>query len=161
MTITRRNGDLLKQHDIKMIVHQCNCFHTMGGGFAKLIANRYPLAVEADKQTVKDVSKLGTYSIALTDSKYIVNMYSQGSFGTGECFTNYDAIRLGFTHLSHVIHKLIKTTNNTYDTLKVGVPKRYGSDLGGGDWETVESIFIDIFEDSKIEFIIVDIKNGY
>ena len=34
-------GDLLKS-DVPAIIHQCNCFHTMGGGIAVQIASKYP-----------------------------------------------------------------------------------------------------------------------
>ena len=81
-------GDLLKLADeeqFDIIVHGCNCFHTMGAGIAGQINDKYPEAFEADKDDTKygDVTKLGTYSYAYIGSLIsghlvqVVNMYTQ------------------------------------------------------------------------------------
>src|SRR4051812_24203036 len=87
--------------DADIIVHQANCFHTMGSGIARHIRENFPEAYEADCNTTKkgDPKKLGKYSTAkiVTPNanprlKYIVNLYSQFEFGRAAKHTSYDAM---------------------------------------------------------------------
>ena len=87
-------GDLIKlaeEGEFDVIIHGCNCFHAMGGGIAKQLADKYPEVEEADKQSeFGDPEKLGSYSVASifgTDyiHKFIViNAYTQYSFSLGK-----------------------------------------------------------------------------
>lgn len=86
MPLNNLRGDLLDLADkgfFHVIVHGCNCFHAMGSGIAKQIADRYPSAKAADdKTTYGDPSKLGCYSQAEITSylghKFtILNAYTQ------------------------------------------------------------------------------------
>ena len=62
-------GDLTEmalQGQFDVIVHGCNCFHTVGVGIAKAISSQFPEALAADKATgYGERSKLGTISTGL------------------------------------------------------------------------------------------------
>lgn len=86
MTLNVLTGDLLDFADqglFHIIVHGCNCFHAMGSGIAKQIANKYPAAKTADDRTkYGDSSKLGFFSQADITSHLgkrftIINAYTQ------------------------------------------------------------------------------------
>lgn len=133
-------GDLLKlandgQFDV--IVHGCNCFHLMGAGIAGQIADRYPEALQADKDDTKygDVTKLGTYSYVYVGSMLsghmvqVVNMYTQ--YKPGRCAKEvlYPSIRAGFSLLD----------DKCVSGSRVGIPM-IGCGIAGGDWDEVCSI---------------------
>jgi len=71
--------DLFENQAFDILVHGCNCFHTMGAGIAKQIKDKYYEAYEADLQTLKgDKNKLGTYTLyQVNNSQCIINAYTQ------------------------------------------------------------------------------------
>ncbi len=90
-------GDLLNMQDIDVIVHGCNCFNTMGAGFAKNIAARYPSIKVDDSNTQKgDYDKLGTFGmIGVTPFLTVINAYTQYDYGNdGKDRFNYLAFQL-------------------------------------------------------------------
>ena len=132
-------GDLLKlgmDGRFDVIVHGCNCFHTMGSGIALQIKKTFPYAFEVDKKTIKgDKKKLGTYSVAsikINDNYLIIlNAYTQYGYGGQNVNVDYTAIK-------NVFIKIAKDFNG----LRIGFPK-IGCGLAGGDWKKVSKI-IDI-----------------
>lgn len=119
-----------------VIVHGCNCFCAMGSGIAPVIAKTFPDALEVDKNTIKgDKQKLGTISVAYDQDYelYVVNAYTQFSFGGKEVHVDYDAIRTCF--------KQIKTE---FHDLRIGIPM-IGAGLGGGDWDIISGIIDEVF----------------
>ena len=96
-------GNLLDfPNDINVIAHSCNTRHIMGAGIAKQIKDRYPEAYEADwkafnyeyDQDGQYVHWLGKFSKAqINDRKYIYNMYTQATIGTGR-EVNYEKFKL-------------------------------------------------------------------
>jgi len=74
-----------------ILLHCCNCLHTMGTGIAKSIRERLPEAHAVDKQTpYGELAKLGTYSAALVRDVQaggreltVVNLYTQFDYGRG------------------------------------------------------------------------------
>lgn len=132
------------------IVHQCNCFNTLGdrkaGGFAKLIQERYPQAAEADAQTKKgDLSKLATLSTAKgDDGRLIINAYTQFSYGDEGRFTDYDAV---FDALTEVRDRIIKrNTVGCSNPMNLAIPYGYGSVRGGASWRIIHKMIEIIFE---------------
>lgn len=123
------------------IIHQANCFHTMGGGIAAQIARKYPVAYEVDKLTgYGDKEKLGKYSSAQiqdTPSKIIYNMYSQFTFGGGKQ-TMYDAMVDGLTS--------IENNAAIIGLERLGLPYNMGCKLGGGKWNIVKEIINSVFQ---------------
>lgn len=125
-------GDLLK-NDCDVIVQQCNCFAKQGAGLAKQIVKKYPEVLVADKEfsvPVGSKDRLGKYSSYKTKSGLtVVNMYAQYRWGRGVRQTDYDAFEEAF-------RKVLAEVEGS----KVGLPYKIGSDLAGGDWNTVYSI---------------------
>src|SRR4051812_45909346 len=121
--------------DTDIIVHQANCFHTMGSGIARTLREKFPECYEADVQQTKsgDSKKLGTISVAKIKDpssriKYIFNMYSQFTFGTANRQTHYEAFYRG---LEAVRGKVANTK------LTIAFPFKIGCKLGGGSWRVV------------------------
>lgn len=127
-------GNLLKS-DVPAIIHQCNCFHTMGGGIAAQLAYKYPEVYEADLKTpYGSKEKLGDFSFAEiknSNLKYVINLYSQFDFGYGR-HTDYNALEEG----------LNKVLDFLFDKgiYRVGLPYLIGCGLAGGNEKTVLEI---------------------
>lgn len=146
-------GDILQlfaQGTRPVILHQANCFHTMGSGIAKTLADKYPEVLDADCKTLKgDKAKLGRFSVAAITKhgdaprRLIFNIYSQYAFGWNKCHTDYEAITSGFklaaTHLQR--EGIGKET-------VLAVPYKYGSNRGGGDWNLVMEAIINGLSES-------------
>ena len=122
-----------------VIVHGCNCFHTMGAGIAKELSNRYPQVLKADiDYTIKgDRSKLGGYTyveiVTASGHKFIVvNAYTQYYYGRPKKGTgpivDYSALETAF-----------RTIAKNYKHLRIGYP-RIGAGLAGGSWLIIEAI---------------------
>lgn len=125
-------GDLL-QSDVQVIIHQCNCFHTFGGGIAKKIKQKYPTAFEADLKTkFGDKDKLGTFSYSTQNGKTIVNLYSQYRYGMDKVYTDYQSLEQGLYDVFYWC-KLNKLN-------KIGIPYLIGCGLAGGDEKIVMKI---------------------
>lgn len=133
-------GDLLELatgNNFDVIIHGCNCFHSMSGGIARAIAKKWPSAETADAMTPKgDKFKLGTYSTAVVEGKedyapyevMIINAYTQYNPGAD---VNYEAIRDVFKRLHQDLPK----------DIEIGIP-RIGAGIAGGDWQTIEDIIL-------------------
>jgi O-acetyl-ADP-ribose deacetylase (regulator of RNase III) len=150
--------------DADIIVHQANCFHTMGSGIARVIRENFPEAYEADLKTKKgDKNKLGTFSVAKVESEEnprlqrIVNLYSQYDFGRQERHTSYDAMDKGLRHLHNQVIEYNQTTQGGLNPMRtIAIPWRIGSNLGGGDWKVVRAIIYAVFEESPINVLICE-----
>lgn len=128
---------------IDVMIHGCNCFHTMGGGLAAEVKRRFPEAYKADCETLYgDRAKLGSYSHARVKEPVgqlntIINLYSQFTIGRGRQ-TSYDAIDTG-------LQEIVANANGGTDT--IGIPYMLGCGLGGGSWPVVEAIIYDVCKD--------------
>lgn len=136
---------------IDILVHQCNCHHTMGAGIAKILSDKWPIVNEVDiKTTLKgDKTKLGTCSIATINDpncriKYVYNMYAQFRYGKGR-YTNYEAFYRGLEFVK-------QHTANT--ALVIGFPYKIGCRSAGGSWRVVKTMIYDVFEDSPRQVLI-------
>ena len=118
---------LAKDGEFEVIIHGCNCFHTMGAGVALAIKKAFPEAYEADLKTNKgDELKLGTISIAETkDGLIIVNAYTQ--FGCNSKDKPFSRPSL-FSSLLQI--------RTFFHDKKIGYPM-IGAGLGGGDWNEI------------------------
>lgn len=160
-------GDLIKlaqQGHFDVIVHGCNCFHTMGGGIALTIKNTFPDAYQADLKTpYQDAEKLGTYSKADIVSKHtvhlslseergltiepkvltVVNAYTQYDFGShrNPCPVDYQAIR-----------RVFRAIAKDFAGKRVGIPA-IGCGLAGGDWNIVEQIIDEECPDLDVTYV--------
>lgn len=99
--MNRMKGDLVAlaiNGEFDLIIHDCNCFTTMGVGIAKTIKQYFPEAYNADLKTVKgDKSKLGKISWAKVErgngELIIVNGYTQFNWRGSGRKVAYEAIR--------------------------------------------------------------------
>jgi O-acetyl-ADP-ribose deacetylase (regulator of RNase III) len=138
-------GDLValaKAGEFDVIVHGCNCFHTMGAGVALQLATEFAGEhgpIETDMKTeFGDRSKLGSYSIATGFADdgtpfAIVNAYTQYSTASADDKTpvDYDAIR----HVFHSLGVMVQRPRQ----IRIGYPA-IGAGLAGGDWERISGI---------------------
>ena len=134
----RIKGDLFALAESGMfniIVHGCNCFHTMGGVIASQIKAQYPRAYEADLATPRgDKAKLGTYSVALGKQFNIVNAYTQygfakqGADGAIEDVFEYAAFQ-----------KILDRLSDQYPTSTFGFPL-IGQGPAGGNADVINSM---------------------
>ncbi len=133
-----------------VIVHQANCFHTMGAGIAKEIKQRYPEAYEADLLTKKgDSTKLGTFSQAHgKDLRTIVNLYGQYFYGRDKRYTNYEAVYNGLSKVNSTFSRL------EHPFIVLAIPYKMGCNNAGGSWRVVSAMIYDIFEDSNLKVLI-------
>jgi len=150
--ITNRQGNVLRQNDINVILHQCNLMHTFGSGIAREIKMLYPEAYEADKKTIfNDPNKLGTYSYAFSYNTMIINMYSQVGISSSHRMTSYD-------HMVHAMNTikndLEKNIFGVVPPIVLGMPYKIGCGLANGNWKIVNSIIESVFEDAAFDVVI-------
>ena len=113
-----------------VIVHGCNCFHTMAAGIARPIAETFPEALAADRATPKGSrDKLGTISTAHVHRDgldlTVVNAYTQFHYaGTGRK-VDYDALSACFGRVAR-----------SFPEARIGYPQ-IGAGLAGGDWSEI------------------------
>lgn len=135
----------LLEYPLQGIIHQANCFHTMGAGIAKRIKDKYPEAYAADVKagTKGDSKRLGSYSVAHCprEDKWVYNLYGQYNYGHMARFTSYDAVCTGLVKIArHAVENNIST---------LGLPKNMGCVNGGGSWRIVRAIIEDVFDDDS------------
>lgn len=130
---------LAKEGHFDVIIHGCNCFHTMGAGIAKAIKEEFPKAFEADKETkFGDRNKLGTISLATfqinekADFLTVINAYTQ--FRT---WRRGDSPPVDYTAVDNCFYEIQKQFG--YKHLRFGIPK-IGTGLAGGDWKVISRI---------------------
>lgn len=142
-----------------LVAHQVNAFGVMGGGIAAAI---WPLLtpefqnayVEKCRHNAKLPVTEWMGSIQILDTKRedlkICNLFTQfpapvdGSFD----LTAYNYLRQALDLLR------VYAVFNDYDI--VGVPARIGCGIAGGDWDKVQRIIHDVYDDSGITMLIVD-----
>jgi O-acetyl-ADP-ribose deacetylase (regulator of RNase III) len=157
MKVIKGNLIKLAAHNamFDVIVHGCNCFHTMGAGIAKQIKKTFPEAYRADLSTIYGVRfKLGQYSSAtvrLFNDKYltIVNAYTQYYFKWNpeqpKRLVDYNAVR-----------SCMKAIKKDFSGKKIGIPK-IGAGLAGGDWKIISKIIDEELEGEDVT--LVEYKN--
>lgn len=143
--LIRKTGNLIdmaEQGEFDIIVHGCNCLNVMGGGIAKEIKDRHPVAYEVDTHVTKKhwttpESKLGNYSLAATTDKdikhpfFIINAYTQLNFAPrGVDHFEYESF-------ATILDKLAQRfCSNKEWPVRFGFPY-IGMGLAGGDKERI------------------------
>lgn len=145
------SGDIFLS-DVPVVLHQCNCFHTMGAGFAKELSARHPEVLLADKNTpFASKSKLGTCSVAeikdMGSLSLVVNIYSQFGYGR-ECETDYDALADGVEDAFYFLQAHFE------GPVRVGIPYLIGCGIAGGD----EKIVLKILKEKEKLFDGIEIE---
>jgi O-acetyl-ADP-ribose deacetylase (regulator of RNase III) len=138
-------GNLLEVPE-SIIVHGCNCFHTMGAGVARAIAKKYPEAEIADSLTAYGKAhKLGFYSFATVGGKTIVNAYTQYGYGG-------DTRELDYNALVDVMERIL--SDFSHDTVAMS---KIGCGLAGGDWRIVKAILESAAENHNRTIIVYEL----
>ena len=141
------NDDILSNLNMNqktVILHGCNCFHTMGSGIAKYLRAKFPVIYAVDlSTTIKgDKSKMGTFSTAnINGNLAILNCYTQYNYGREKkLYANYIAIEECFKAIAHI-----------YDIgWEIRMPK-IGCGLAGGDWNIVHNILVNTLGDRNVK----------
>lgn len=163
--ITFIDGDITKTN-CDCIVHQANCFKTMGSGVAKAITDLYPEVRKADNEFSFDCGKAraGKFSYVHTKHKYtglplvIGNLYGQVNYGREDIlYTNYEYFKSALREFTKAVHTILGLPPAS--PVFIGIPYLIGCGLAHGDWNImlscIESIAV---EHPEIEFIIVKYK---
>lgn len=140
--ITVVEGDLLNATE-DIIGHQVNCQSVMGSGVAKVVRDRYPIVYSeyiSLSEKHHPVELLGRCQVVNTkENKFVANLFGQLNYGyDGRQYTNYDALRNALRELS----EYAKTND-----LSVALPYKIGSDRGGADWNEVQKIIEEEFDE--------------
>lgn len=141
---------LALQGYFNVIVHGCNCFHTMGAGIAKQIKFNFPEAYQADCATkLGDRTKVGDFSYALVTRGdamfYVVNAYTQFNYGRGKQYVEYDAVDRAFKGIAI-----------TFPGATIGYPA-IGCGLAGGDWNIISKIIDTRLVNHKHSLVVLDL----
>ena len=135
--IEYRVGDVLNSNE-KIVVHGCNCFHSMGAGIALQVFREAPKAWLADQMSsLGDRSKMGTYTSGVANNgTLVINAYTQFDFTRHKVDVEYD-----------MLEKVIRQICLDFPGETISMPK-IGCGLAGGDWNVVEEILNRISEET-------------
>lgn len=149
------DGDLLDSN-ADIICHQVNCQGVMGSGVAKQIKDNFPNVFqkysELCGQYINKEALLGTaQKIYCPDKKIVIfNLFAQCNYGyNGNCYTDLYALRKCLEQ----VHSFYKRELSIYpdSNLRLALPYKIGCVRGGADWNIVEKIIDEIFNDCTIE----------
>jgi O-acetyl-ADP-ribose deacetylase (regulator of RNase III) len=144
---------LAEQGEFDIIIHGANCFHCMGGGIAKQLADKYPEVARADKQTqYGDRNKLGTSTTCIVNTRerqFIVeNVYTQYYWSQGKDVFEYDSFQKFLDETKKYFEFGWMGFND--EKAKLGFPQ-IGAGLAGGDWSRISKM-IEKFAEDVSEF---------
>ena len=139
-------ADILADIDITkptVVLHGCNCFHTMGAGIAAYLVKQYPEILSSDLTTERgSKDKLGTYSkTEITSNLFILNCYTQYSTRSyvGQEVVDYDAVG-----------ECLQAVKKNFSGWEIR-SSQIGCGLAGGDWEKVSVMFEDLLTDEEVK----------
>lgn len=142
----------VRDNEVEIIAHQCNCFNNMGAGIAPLIAEAFPSVRRADKNTIKgDKGKLGHFTLADAGNSLCFNLYGQYGYGRQEVDTDYGALKSALKGMS----LMLAGVDDEDGTIKIGLPK-IGAGLGGGDWRIISQIIEEELQDFDVTIYVLD-----
>jgi O-acetyl-ADP-ribose deacetylase (regulator of RNase III) len=159
--ITTINKDILTV-DKGVIVHSVNCIGAVGG-LAGAIGRKWPVNAGEYRSHVRSqkspIMLLGSvFEVNVAHNVVVANLFGQYGVGTGKQQTEYAALIRGFASIADRIF-----LGNDMETVSFGVlgvedvpitlkdiyiPYKIGCGLGGADWETVQDILHQIFENN-------------
>lgn len=125
-----------------IIVHQVNCQGIMGAGLARQLADKY----KGLEENYRLFCESNNYDYALlrgrvltvnVDNKIICNMFSQ----TLDCKTAYISMKTALTTIKNMAKDL---------NLSIAMPYNIGCGIADGEWEIVEQIIADVFDDYEV-----------
>jgi O-acetyl-ADP-ribose deacetylase (regulator of RNase III) len=152
--------ELAKAGEFDVIIHGCNCFHTMGAGIARQLAEAFPgphgpAYVDMHETGFGDENKLGSFSTAKGTTNdggsfYILNAYTQYTTASGSNTSpvDYSAIRDVFRAIAT---KVVTPASG----LRVGYPA-IGAGLAGGNWDRISAIIDEEFRNIDHTYVLYD-----
>lgn len=137
--------EMLENDETDMVIHQTNCFQTLGegisSGIARALADQYPELKENELKAFKkgDINQLGkilinTVTTKSGKKKTVVNCYSQYYYGLvhGTSPTSYSAMEQCLKDLN----LSLVGTDLRISTYQLGCTR------GGADWNIVKDILL-------------------
>ncbi|MBD3922142.1 macro domain-containing protein [Paenibacillus sp. PR3] len=144
MAVIVIDGDLLHASE-DIIGHQVNCQGVMGSGVARALRDRYGNLYPSYKQFCNQYDShqlLGQCQLVRTGSKFTANLFGQLNFGRQNVlYTNYEALKQSLTTLKEEAKR---------DGYSIALPYNIGCGLANGDWNVVESMLQEVFEDYEV-----------
>lgn len=131
-------GDLLEVPS-GIIVHQVNCRRVMGCGLAKQIRAKFPKHYQEYLQTEPQLG--GILATEITSTLFVVGVYGQDWYGTGQRQTKFGMLRNGLLQVAD----LSKDKN-----LPGYLPYGLGCGLAGGHWPVVSVIIKAVLPDATV-----------
>jgi O-acetyl-ADP-ribose deacetylase (regulator of RNase III) len=160
--LTFFEGYLLEQK-IDVIAHQVNCLGVMGAGVAAQIRDKYPEVYKAYKDfcrneldrldTLQTKYLLGNCFVCASGNKnpVIANLFGQDRCDLTGRMTNYDAVYDALTGLREIME--------SRGLKSVAFPYGMSSGLGGGSWDIIYAMIVDVFGKSDISIKIVSLES--
>jgi len=148
--IENKEGNIF-DGDEDIICHQVNTFGIMGAGLAAQIKERFPEVFKAYEAECMELSNnnINPLGQVMFCNHYfkplIANLFSQKGMTT-----DYMALR----SCLQAVKKTAEKSN-----LSVAIPYKMGCGIAHGDWNTVEEIIKEVFEDSDIKCVIYHLKD--
>lgn len=149
-------GDVLNC-EVTLVAHQVNAFGVMGGGIAAAI---WPLLTQESQSAYVEKCRHDA-KLPITEWMGSIQILDTKREGLEICnlFTQYpspvDGTLTAYGYLWRALDLLrIYAVLNDYDV--VAVPARIGCGIAGGDWDKVQHIIHDVYDDSGITMLIVD-----
>lgn len=153
-TVRYKSGDLAKDPTL-VKVHQVNCQGVMGSGVAKSIRAEYPKVYKAYKRLceTKDTSELlgNAQFVDVGFNTVVVNLFGQLNYGRNGLYTDYKALKRALKEIKYVLTYV--SDYIFYD--EMAFPYMIGCGLGGGNWNIVQSLILNEFQDWSGEIIFV------
>lgn len=149
-------GDVLKC-EATLVAHQVNVFGVMGGGIAAAI---WPLLTPESQRAYEEKCQYDMHQpitewmggIQIMQTKHeeltICNLFTQFPAPVDGTLTAYGYLWQALDLLR------VYAVLNGYDI--VAVPARIGCGIAGGDWDKVQRIIHEVYDDSGITMLIVD-----
>lgn len=160
--ITTINKDILTV-DKGVIVHSVNCIGAVGG-LAGAIGRKWPVNAGEYRSHVRSqkspIMLLGSvFEVNVAHNVIVANLFGQYSVGTSKQQTEYTALIAGFKKIAEKFFEGNDREEKDYGNpfglvdfpialTDIYVPYKIGCGLGGADWETVQDIIHQIFENN-------------
>lgn len=135
--ITYHNGDLLNS-GCQMICHSVNEFGYMGKGIALQFKQKYIQNYHNYKAYCKNKKE---------NTRGSVFYFKENDVIIANCFC-----QVGYKAHYNLIALVLKSLKDyclNNDIKTIGIPYKFGCGLAGGDWEIVESMFKECFQNEN------------
>lgn len=138
-------GNILDAHE-DVTCHQVNCMGIMGSGLAKQIRNKYPeVFIEyyayCKRHEILEQMMGVAQHVKCYDGKIIANLFGQFRYGTDRQYTDYAALECALRNMKQYAQS---------NQLSIAIPYQIGCGLAGGNWDIVNKIIEEVFNDYNV-----------